>query len=193
MRPILSKDLDPDIFLQYYYLGIELHDFCKENNIPIEGNKQNITKKIEHFLRTGEITKDKKVKIKYNDIDFNNLSLESIIEENFVCSEKHRLFFKSIIGNNFHFYVEFQKYLKNNSGKTYKDAINEYYKIVQFKKENKGNTKIDSQFEYNTYIRDFFKDNKDKTMKQAIKCWNYKKMKGGFHKYEKEDLSHIEE
>ena len=43
----------------------------------------------------------------------------------------------------------------------------------QNKKKNK--TTIDKQFEYNTYIRDFFNKNKDKSLKQAIKGWKYKK------------------
>jgi len=47
---------------------------------------------------------------------------------------------------------------------------------------------LDSQFEYNTYIRDFFNDNKNLKLEDAIKCWNYKKKNKGSHKYEKDDL-----
>ena len=86
--------------------------------------------------------------------------------------EKHRAFFKERIGKSFSFNVLFQKWLKSNAGKTYKDSINAYYKILEDKKNNK--TTIDKQFEYNTYIRDFFNDNKDKTLDDAIKCWKYK-------------------
>ncbi|WP_330370015.1 DUF6434 domain-containing protein [Butyrivibrio sp. NC2002] len=42
------------------------------------------------------------------------------IEENIICSEVHRAFFKSKIGESFSFNVTFQKWLKANSGK-YKD------------------------------------------------------------------------
>ena len=34
---------------------------------------------------------------------------------------------------------------------------------------------IDRQFEYNTYIRDFFEDNKGMSLDQAITCWKFKK------------------
>lgn len=105
---------------------------------------------------------------------------------------KAQSLFKSIIGDAFSFNVAFQKYLKNNAGKTYSDAINEWYKIQEDKKKNKGKSVIDSQFEYNTYIRDFFKDNSDKTLKEAIKCWKYKKSLAGSNKYEREDLSALE-
>jgi len=80
----------------------------------------------------------------------------------------------------------FQKWLKANAGKTYKDAIDAYYQIIEEKK--KGKTKIDKQFEYNTYIRDFFEDNKDKNLDAAIACWKYKKSLSGHNRYEKEDL-----
>lgn len=99
---------------------------------------------------------------------------------------KHRAFYKEQIGNNFSFNVTFQKWLKNNRGKTYQDSIDAYYQILENKKKNK--TTIDEQFEYNTYIRDFFHDNKDKNLEQAIKCWKYKKGLKGHNKYEKIDL-----
>lgn len=76
------------------------------------------------------------------------------IEADFVCSEKHRAFFREHIGSSFSFNVVFQKWLKNNTGKTYREAIDAYYQILEDKK--KGKAKIDKQFEYNTYIRDFF-------------------------------------
>ena len=37
------------------------------------------------------------------------------------------------------------------------------------------------------YIRDFFADNKGATLKDAIRCWHWKKLQLGSHKYEKSD------
>lgn len=100
--------------------------------------------------------------------------------------EKHRAFFKQVIGKSFSFNVLFQKWLKQNTGKTYSDAINAYYQIIEEKKRAK--TTIGKQFEYNTYIRDFYADNSGKTLEDAIKCWKYKKQLHGHNKYEKSDL-----
>lgn len=191
-RPILSRELEHDAFLQYYYLKEELIAFCRENGLSTTGKKQDITKRIEHFLKTGEKLVTPAVKRKNVNTNSNELSLDSIIEENFVCSEKHRAFFKAIIGYTFSFNVTFQKYLKSNAGKKYSDAVNEWYKIQENKKKNKGKSQIDSQFEYNTYIRDFFKDNSDKTLKDAIKCWKLKKGLAGHNKYDRQDLSALE-
>ena len=87
------------------------------------------------------------------------------------------------------FNVTFQKWLKSNTGKTYQEAIDAYYQILEDKKSTK--TIIDKQFEYNTYIRDFFEYNKGKSLDDAIKCWKYKKQLPGHNRYEKSDLSII--
>lgn len=183
-RPNLDNSLDSKTFKEFYYLKEELVDFCRKNNLQTTGGKIELTERIANFLETGERTY-KSHNIRKNVI-IDEITIHTIIEENFVCSEKHRAFYKEKIGNNFSFNVAFQKWLKSNSGKTYQDSINAYYQILEDKKKNK--TIIDKQFEYNTYIRDFFDDNKDKSLAQAIKCWKYKKNLKGHNKYEREDL-----
>lgn len=183
-RPNLDNNLDSKTFWEYYYLKEELIDFCRKNNLQTTGGKIELTERIAKFLETGERTYKNHITKKTLIAD--EITLNTIIEENFVCSEKHRAFYKEQIGNNFSFNVLFQKWLKSNSGKTYQDSIDAYYQILEEKKNKK--TTIDKQFEYNTYIRDFFSNNKDKSLEQAIKCWKYKKSLKGPNKYEKEDL-----
>ena len=187
-RPDLSNELDSKTFKDYYYLKEELMDFCRKNNLQTTGGKVELTERIAKFLDTGE--KETKNHDSRRTKIVDEITLDTIIEENFVCSEKHRVFYKEIIGKNFSFNVLFQKWLKSNSGKTYKDSIDAYYQILEDKKKNK--TTIDKQFEYNTYIRDFFYDNKDKSLEQAIKCWKYKKSLKGHNKYERTDLIALE-
>lgn len=183
-RPRLEAKLNSKTFLEYYYLKKELIDFCRKENLQTTGGKMEITNRIVYYLDTGKRSFDLK---KSNRTKINEtINLETIIENNFVCSEKHREFYKNQIGKTFSFNVAFQKWLKNNAGKNYKDSIEAYYQILEDKKKNK--TTIDKQFEYNAYIRDFFDDNKNKTLKDAISCWKYKKSLKGHNKYEKEDL-----
>lgn len=183
-RPDLDNNISSKIFKEYYYLKEELIDFCRKNNLQTTGSKVELIERIANFLDTGKRTykihTTKKTKI------VDNIKLNTIIEDNFVCSEKHRAFYKEQIGNSFSFNVAFQKWIKSNAGKTYQNSIDAYYQILEDKKKNK--TTIDKQFEYNTYIRDFFDDNKDKNLEQAIKCWKYKKSLKGHNKYEKDDL-----
>ena len=55
----------------------------------------------------------------------------TVIEPDIVCSQKHRAFFRNRIGRNFSFNVQFQKWLKNNTGRTYGDAISACYRIIE--------------------------------------------------------------
>ena len=183
-RPALNKQLDSTTFRNFYWLKEELVEFCRKNGLPTSGGKLEITERIAHFLDTGEVLF--RANTKRKTIAPTKITENSLIEPNFVCSEKHRAFFKEHIGNSFSFNVAFQKWLKSNTGKTYKEAIVAYYQILEEKK--KGKTKIDKQFEYNTYIRDFFADNKGKTLEEAIKCWKYKKGLPGNNRYERSDL-----
>ena len=183
-RPDLDITLDGKTFREYYYLKEELVDFCRKHNLQAAGGKLELTDRIAEFLDTGKRSSATHIKRKSPSVG--EITLDTVIESNFVCSEKHRAFYKEHIGNSFSFNVLFQKWLKSNAGKTYRESIDAYYQILEDKKKNK--TTIDRQFEYNTYIRDFFTDNKDKNLEQAIKCWKYKKSLKGHNKYEREDL-----
>ena len=183
-RPELNKELDAATFRSFYYLKQELADFCKENGLPTSGSKIELTDRIAYFLDTGKVQKPSPRRI--SAVMIGTLTEDTVIEPNIVCSEKHRAFFSEKIGKGFSFHVPFQKWLKANAGKTYGDAIRAYYRILEEKKQTK--TEIGGQFEYNTYIRDFFADNPGKSLHDAIVCWDYKKSLPGTHQYEQSDL-----
>ena len=183
-RPELNKETDTAAFRSYYYLKQELAGFCRENGLPASGSKAELTDRIAYFLDTGKVRKPTAERKTAATIC--TLTEDTVIEPNIVCSERHRAFFREKIGKGFSFCVAFQKWLKANAGKTYGDAIRAYDRILEEKKLTK--TEIGGQFEYNTYIRDFFADNPGKNLHDAIICWNYKKGLPGHHRYEQSDL-----
>ena len=186
-RPVLNRELDSKTFKVFYYLKKELVEFCRHHSLPTSGGKIELSERIAHFLETGEIVIIKSAtRVKTSIV---NITDSTLIEANIICSEVHRAFFKSKI-KGFSFNVAFQKWLKSSSGKTYREAIEAYHEIVEQKKDNKST--IDSQFEYNTYIRAFFADNQGRCLADAIKCWKYKKSQAGDHQYTKEDLAILE-
>lgn len=185
-RPAITKDMNSKDFLEFYYLKEELVMFCRENGLPASGCKQELTARIAYFLDTGKVKQDETKASRAAKPKVTAITKESIIESGFVCSELHRAFFKSELGDGFSFNVAFQKWLKANAGKTYADAIEAYKEIMEAKKNRK--TDIGKQFEYNTYVRDFFEDNKGASLEDAIKCWKYKKSLKGHNRYEKSDL-----
>ena len=189
-RPDLALGLKSKDFLEYYYLKEELVEFCRDNGLPVTGGKQDLTERIAFFLNTGKIKETtRRTSVKGKKII--EIKADSIIEENIVCSEIHRAFFKREIGESFSFNVAFQKWLKANAGKTYGDAIDAYYEIKRNKKQ--GSSEIGKQFEYNTYIRDFFEDNKGSSLDDAIEFWKYKKSLKGHNKYERSDLNILDQ
>lgn len=194
----LNKELSSAEFKEYYFLKEELKEFCRNEGLKISGSKNQLEKRIIYYLDTGKslddsnsIEKDDKpIRPNFQKSDKTKASiskeirLDSILGENFKCSEDKREFFEKEIGKGFKFKVKFQKWLKANPDKTYQDAINAYHEL----ENSNEKTEIGKQFQYNQYVRDFFKDNEDKTLNDAIKCWNYKKSIKGHNKYEKSDL-----
>ena len=182
-RPKLSNELTAEEFKDYYFLKEELKDFCRNEGLKISGNKNDLEERIIHYLSTGKSLEESYSKQNYA-FSSSEITLDSKLGENFRCSEDKRQFFEKEIGKGFKFKVKFQKWLKQNPQKTYRDAINAYEDI----QNSKEKTKIDKQFQYNQYIRDFFDNNNDKSLDDAIICWKYKKSMKGHNRYEKSDL-----
>lgn len=187
-RPDLHDKPDVKTFRSYYYLKEELAAFCRENHLPASGAKADLTERVARFLDTGEAEKAPpapKAAVREEQI-----TEAAVIEPHVVCSQKHRAFFEEKIGKSFSFSVPFQRWLKENAGKTYGEAVQAYYRIREEKKKHKP--PIDRQFVYNTYIRDFFADNPGRSLEEAIRCWKYKKSLPGPARYARSDLAALE-
>ena len=177
-------EMDGKAILLHYYLKEELVEFCRLHGLQISGSKSDLNERIAHYLDTGQKT-TKKIKSKRQPGTL-NISEKTMIGEAFVCAQINRHFFEDRI-KNFRFTVSFQKWLKDNSDKTYGDAVNAYMRITEEGKTKKA--EIGKQFEYNAYIRDFFEDNNGKSFNDAILCWKYKKSQSGHKRYERTDLA----
>jgi len=175
-------------FNNFYWLKEELVSFCYAYGLALRGSKKDLTERIFIFLSSGEKT-NRVSKLKEND-KTTEYTLDTVLSLPFGYSEKKRAFFKEYIGENFTFNVRFQKWIKANIGLTYRDAVEAYKNIIVEGKTTESI--IDPQFEYNTYIRAFFKSNKGRTLKEAIICWKYKKSVSDHNRYEDSDLTALE-
>jgi hypothetical protein len=193
-RPELNDKLSVIDFKEFYWLKSELIDFCKSKGINRKGGKQELADRIITYLQTGKITKTVTEQQKKSKFDWNNaeITLDTKITDNYKNSENVRAFMKREIGAHFRFNTEFMKWTKQNAGKTMKEAITEWKRIYELKKDKNYRTTISSQFEYNSYIRDFLADNKEKTINDAIKYWKLKRNRRGGNVYEKCDLQMTE-
>lgn len=205
-RPGLSGEMSVEEFRNYYFLKEELVRFCRETGLSTGGSKAELTERVARFLdglpgdkgvsewSSGRrASQDEVLRRRVANRD-ETLSEESVIEEGFVCSERHRAFFREKIGAGFRFIVPFQRWLKANAGRTYGEAIEAYREIVRARAEGgSGSTEIGKQFEYNRYVRDFFADNRGRYgLKEAIICWKYKRDLPGHNRYEGADLKVLE-
>ncbi len=187
-RPELSGRLSAEAFRSYYYLKEELVAFCKAAGLPAGGGKLEITERIARYLDTGAAPPARPASRPASGAPV--LTEDAVIEENLVCSERHRAFFREKLGASFSFNVPFQRWLKANAGKTYAEALDAYQRLLAQKRAKA--LPIDRQFEYNAYIRAFFADNPGKTLGQAIRCWQYKKGLAGTHAYDPSDLQALD-
>ena len=95
-RPKLNKEMDSEIFRDFYYLKEELVDFCRANNLPVSGNKMELTERIACFLATGEIVAASVKSVRNANVG--EITENTVIESDIVCSQKHRAFFRGKIG-----------------------------------------------------------------------------------------------
>lgn len=192
-RPPLDTKLSVQDFRDFYWLKEELVSFCKLHNIPPSGSKIELSERIAQFLENGDIsllqktTKRKAV----SSFDWNhaNLSLQTVITDNYKNTENVRRFFLEYIGKHFHFNTAFMNWMKTNAGKTLGDAAEEWKRLYLLKKDNTLKSEIAPQFEYNRYIRAFLAANPDRTIQDAMKYWKLKRQGRGSKEYQDSDLN----
>lgn len=194
-RPTLNKYISLTDFNDFYWLKEELVAFCRNEGISTTGGKQDLVERIQAYLSTGELVKpEPTIKKSKSTFDWKTepLTTSTIITDSYKNSENVRAFFLTEIGSHFSFNVKFMNWMKQATGKTLQDAVEEWKKINDLKKDKNYQTEIAPQFEYNRYMRAFLADNPNLTTKDAMKYWKLKKAQRGSNAYEREDLKLIE-
>ncbi len=167
-RPTLELGIDAQNFLAFYWLKSELVEFCRANGLPTGGSKGELTERIAHFLRTGELllpTTRPKLKS-----DGQVPTLETVITADYRSNQINRGFFEEVIGKHFHFSTAFQQFFKDNVGKTFGDAVAYWYKLEE--RAKRGEKKdIAPQFEYNRFVREYHEQHPNAPHKEAVAAW----------------------
>lgn len=190
-RPNLDRNITLADFNDFYWLKEELVDFCKRVGISTSGGKIEISDRIRHYILTGKTDKIEAAKSKGKskfDWSKEKLTLKTEITDSYKNGENVRSFFIREIGSHFAFNVIFMKWIKENVGKTLGDAIIEWNRINELKKDKNYVSEIDPQFEYNRYMRAFLADNPELSSKDAMRHWKLKRSQRGTNEYERTDL-----
>lgn len=189
-RPNFESFTSGADFKQWYWLKEKLVHFCKEGNISYAGSKAEITERLAFAIDNPSLKLEKSKKpVKKSKFNWaqENLSLETIITDSYTNGPNTRKFFKQHIGASFSFNIRFMQWMKQNEGKTLKEAVQAYLSIKEEMKTKESD--IPSSNQYNKYTRDFFKDNPGKTIAEARHYWKLKKSLPGKPIYERSDLS----
>jgi hypothetical protein len=189
MRPKLTSNISFLEFSDYYWLKTELQAFCREEGMSTSGGKAELSERIKIYLTTGEKKGPMRKRRQKPCAAKAPLSLDTVISENHTCSQEVRAFFKSVIGSHFHFSTYIQNYFKNNSGKTYGDAVSAWYEEENRKKDPSYQREIGQQFEYNRFLRDYYADpkNQGKKRAEAIAAWKHIKSMPGSNEYKSQE------
>lgn len=190
-KPNLDKKISLEDFNDFYWLKKELVSFCRVIGISSKGGKIEISDRIRTYLSTGEIVKQvKNIHKTKSKFDWANeiLTKSTLITDSYKNGENVRNFFIQEIGPRFSFNVIFMKWMKENIGKTLDDAITEWKRIDELKKDRNYVSEINPQFEYNRYMRAFLKDNPNLSSKDAMTYWKLKSARRGTNEYERKDL-----
>ncbi len=196
----ISNPLDVQKFRNHHYSLEELIRICHDFELPSTGTKAEIKNRIAFFLETGEI----KYQHRANDPAIKINSLVQIHKS----QENNKLLYNQ----------DFHEWLKNNSTAEQQDVVEEYYNIINNRKNSNfkstpgnskkltevprkdakipkdctnmgSNSKIqDLEEQHKIYIEAFLKDNIYALLTDAERCWEYKKNSSSDNTYAKSDL-----
>ncbi|GAA4462955.1 hypothetical protein GCM10023189_40320 [Nibrella saemangeumensis] len=189
VRPALTPETSIADFRNFYWYKEELIKFCATHGIPVSGMKHELYERIEEFLRTGKVKKEKLArKIAAATIRTSPLTLDTLVNETYRCNNETRNFFKSVIGAHFHFTAHLQAFLKANRdcGLTYGDLAKEWEAEYERRKDKSYKAPIMKTWEYNQFTRDYLADtsNKGKGIKEAAAAWKKIRANKGPRTYE---------
>jgi Domain of unknown function (DUF6434)/SAP domain-containing new25 len=191
MRPKIDDITSGEELKKWYWLKAELVGFCKKTGINYTGSKFDILDRIAlNFDTEAVVLKEKKLKpISKFDWSKQTLTLDTLITDSYTNGPNTRTFFKQYCGSKFSFSIPFMTWMKQNVGKTLRDAVEAWDKINAESKDKNTKSVIPEGNQYNQYMRDFFADNPTKTIKEARHFWQLKRaLPLGKHRYERSDL-----
>ncbi len=189
-RPPIQRIKSSAELQNWYWLKEELVAYCRKRNISYTGGKFQLSDRIGKFLDDGKKNSlPEHVKIS-SSFDWHSatLTLHTIITDSYRNTQNVRRFFTEHCGNRFHFNIPFMEWMKKNIGKQLKYAVTEWKHLEDQKKKADFKSKIPAHNQYNQYIRDFFANNPDRSMKEARACWKLKKLLPGKTVYSKTDF-----
>lgn len=193
-RPDLDRIEDAATFRDWYWLKAELLAFAREHGLKTTGAKAAIADRIAHYLETGDPVRPNERTEPAARSKFNwareKLTLNTVITDSYRNGPNTRAFFIREIGPRFRFNIAFMNWMRENTGKTLRDAV-EAWRAIDARRKAGEKPAIPKGNQYNRYVRDFFNANPGATMAHARACWAEKRNRPGTNRYEPSDLAFL--
>ncbi|NOU75387.1 SAP domain protein [Paenibacillus sp. LMG 31458] len=204
IRPDFTRDLSIQEFERHYWYKQELNDICRKYNISPTGTKAELEEKIKKLLHGDEIIDHRlsNTMIRKKQ-QLTELSLSTkLIPDGFKFNQKAREFFANYYNKpKFSFTKEMATALREaeRHGNT---EMTVTYLIKVYEDKNKFESKEESTYQWNKFVKDFNKDSKTKFIKQdrmkiAAQLWKQVRDNPGKKQYSssliEEYLNHPDE
>lgn len=197
-KPKITDINSSKAFQSWYWLKAEMVEKCQQLGLPYTGGKFELRDRIIYALdHDGALMPEVKAPEPTSKFSWSKavLSLDTEITDNVTFGPNFRRFMTAQIGAHFSCHSDFMDWVKNNAGKTLGDAVIKWEELERRKEDPSFQREIAEHNMLAQYVRDFLADNPDSRFKEALRCWKVKKQlpaKGGFVKYNKEDLALIQ-
>lgn len=150
-------------FTDAYWHRSALADYCRAKGLPTTGSKIALTTRITAHLSGKPIALPHQKSRSQMPTTF---TLETIIGENWHCSQSLRQFFQSHTKTRFTFNKHMRDFIATGAGKTLADALVHWQATKDTKTEI-----IAPQFEYNRFMRQYFETHPGADLTSAITAW----------------------
>lgn len=156
----------------YYWMKSDLIKFCRNHDLSLQGAKLDLIKRIEFYLSSGQRIVSKPISKGKKD-SLSHIAKNTLVK-NYNNDAETRKFFIKHLGDKFKFNAYLRQFTNPDNiqpGMTYGDLIDGWIEFERNKSNSNGSHLIPPQFEYNQFIKDYFKNEKGATLKTAISAW----------------------
>ncbi len=174
-RPKLDRNIEPGIFINYYWEKNELVNFCQQYGLSAVGGKIEIEQAILDFLTKGIIKKNSNIKnLLTRDSDM-PITIDTPVI-NYKNDAITRNFFIEHIGSKFKFNGYLRQFTKQENiptGLTYGDLVSGWLEFETNNKSMKIKKPIAKQFKFNQFQRDFYAAETGKSREDCLAAWKF--------------------
>ena len=180
---------------RWYWLKSELVAELRRRGLKQAGGKFTLLDRLAHHLDTGDADVPSAAPARATSrFDWHSapLTLETPITDSYKNTQNVRRFFTEQCGAQFKFNRLFMAWMKQNAGKTLRDAVAEYDRLAKAAAQSGHQSDIADHNQFNQYTRDFLTDNPACGMADVRAAWAWKRSQpseDGRHRYARTDLA----